>query len=93
MTRTYDVRKVSARFLRGIKCDICKIENTEYKCNDPRIRLEANAEVYGSGNSNVEVVFSVDFCPKCFRTKIIPFLQENGVDTDAARSGLLPEMW
>lgn len=93
MTRTYETREVTTSYLRGIKCDVCGIENTNYKYDDPRIQLEAQVEVHSSNGSSIETVFDVDFCSKCFRDKIIPFLQKIGVDTDAAGDWfLLPEM-
>lgn len=46
-------------------------------------RKEVNQITSGWGYNYVEVAMKIDLCPECFHNKLIPWLQAQGVDTNA----------
>lgn len=79
-------REVTQKYLQKIFCDICKAETNHYKewkmddygYQKAEIKIvydESAGDQYGGYGSRIEV----DLCPQCFKSKLIPFLEQNGV--------------
>ena len=71
------------------KCDLCpaksKSEEWEskgcYDVNETEISVEIRqkeGESYPEGGSGKK--YEIDLCPKCFKTKLIPWLKSQGAD-------------
>lgn len=71
-----------------VVCDLCKAEghygqwnNSWYEINDTTINMEIRqreGNQYPEGGSSTEVV--IDLCPKCFKDRLIPWLQSQGAE-------------
>lgn len=71
-----------------VVCDLCKVEgnhgswqNSWYEINDTTIKMEITQKEgnnYPEGGNSTEVV--IDLCPKCFKNRLIPWLQSQGAE-------------
>ena len=67
------------QYLTHATCDICnsQLERGSYELEEININYKVGTN-YPEGGSGEEC--SVDLCGKCFKEKLIPFLESNGVD-------------
>ena len=64
-------------------CDLCEKAVTKEKYSEEGVTIEfKTGEVYPEGG--VGEIVSVDMCPDCFKTKLVPWLEEQGCEPTIA---------
>ena len=78
------------RFLDKTICDLCGKEGgytwatSDFEVLETEIRLK-EGEQYPEGGWGTKIV--VDICPGCFKTKLIPWLESQGVKVEEKKWG------
>lgn len=93
-TRTEPARSYAVCVKRT--CDLCGKETTDgdnwrdasvYDVEETEVSVTVkhkSGESYPSGGHSDDIV--VDLCPSCFTTKLVPWLQSQGVKVEAKRT-------
>ena len=64
-------------------CDLCKKTITKEVYSEEAVTIECKTgELYPEGG--VGEIANVDMCPDCFKTKLIPWLKEQGCEPTIA---------
>lgn len=84
-----ETRKVPASTreeIVAVVCDLCGCEGRYGKWTTQPFDVEDVEISYESGRrypeGNFTEVISYDICPKCFKTKLMPWLKSQGADPD-----------
>jgi len=88
VTKTVHVPAHDATQVVGYRCDFPGCENDTdpagiYEVNECEVRVyvkHREGENYPEGGSGTEV--EVDICPKCFKEKLLPWLESQGVKVE-----------
>lgn len=72
-----------------IRCDLCNSIATNGDWNKSNWGVEEIEISYRGGNAYPEcgdgVSYSIDLCPKCFKEKLVPWLNEQGANINAIK--------
>lgn len=79
-------RVIKEKVLLDVSCDLCGYKakdhnwnSSSYTINETEIKItmyQKDGESYPEGGCGTE--YNVDICPKCFKDKLIPWLESQG---------------
>lgn len=92
--RKYEMmeRKYEEKVLVETRCDLCgaiakrgEWRSTVYEVNETEIEVtvrQKDGESYPEGGGGTEII--VDICPRCFKEKLVPWLNSQGANIKSA---------